>query len=311
MGGTPRLAANERRVSVEPGRAVGFAEWGDPAGFPVFAHHGTPACRLAFDWTHDRARVLGVRILAPDRPGIGISDASTFTPATVARDVAALATALSIERYGVLGWSGGGPFAIASAFVDPARVAGAVIASGVGDVARDGHLGSLNFIDRTAYRLALRAPWALRPMFSAGAWAMSRFPGLAMRTAEGELSPTDRRAWAKVDSRAPRERMGFFLGAFARGSRGVVEDYRALARPFDFLPDDSRVPVHLWQGTDDRMVPMAHVTALTARIPWAKLHPVEGEGHCLLYDRFEELLAPFLEGRGSAASLTGQGQVGS
>src|SRR3954468_8249174 len=105
-------APDPREISVG-GRVVGIYEYGDPRGAPVMVLHGTPACGAGFAWADAPARERGLRLIAPDRPGVGLS--SRLPASTVAdypAQLRALADALSIERYAVWGYSGGGPFAV-------------------------------------------------------------------------------------------------------------------------------------------------------------------------------------------------------
>src|SRR5262249_22635008 len=94
-------------VTLGSGRhTIGFAEWGDPTGLPLLIHHGTPASRLGFDCFDDAARDRGVRAIAIDRPGMGLSDREHdgFTVASWSRDIGAIADGLELERFTTLGW---------------------------------------------------------------------------------------------------------------------------------------------------------------------------------------------------------------
>src|SRR3954470_3088289 len=84
------------------GRAVGIYEYGDPAGRPVFVFHGTPACGAGFAWADEAARGLGLRLLAADRPGVGLSARiDDYRVCDYAGQVEALADAMEIERFAV------------------------------------------------------------------------------------------------------------------------------------------------------------------------------------------------------------------
>src|SRR5690348_4059248 len=104
------------RMRLNDGRSVGYAEFGLPTGRPVVYCHGFPASRLEAQFTHSSARKFGARIVALDRPGYGLS---TFVPGRQikdwALDVSEVADALELERFAVLGVSGGAPYALACA----------------------------------------------------------------------------------------------------------------------------------------------------------------------------------------------------
>ncbi len=114
------------------GRRISWAEYGEPTGSPVVYFHGGNGSRLEAAWFDTAAREIGIRIIAPDRPGFGQSD---FDPRrsllSTSDDVVALMDALGVDRAGVFGLSGGGPHALAMAYRAPERVAGVAVVSGV------------------------------------------------------------------------------------------------------------------------------------------------------------------------------------
>ena len=111
-------AENHKQFTLPDGRSLGYAAYGDPQGKPLFFFHGFPSSRLEAQFTEGVAGRLGARIIAIDRPGFGRSD---FKKERRIRDwpddVLALADALGIDRFAVLGVSGGGPYAAACAHV--------------------------------------------------------------------------------------------------------------------------------------------------------------------------------------------------
>lgn len=109
------MSVTERQLTVD-GRRVGIAEYGDPAGRPVLALHGAPACRLMFAAADGEACARALRIIAPDRPGYGLSDSDTQASlADRANALVRLADTLGLERFAILAVSGGAPYAVALA----------------------------------------------------------------------------------------------------------------------------------------------------------------------------------------------------
>ena len=103
-------------LSVEGGRRLAWSGYGDPDGAPVVWHHGGLSCRLDAARAHRAALEAGVRLITPDRPGIGESDRDPGrTVASWGADVAALVDQLGIDRLATVGWSAGGPHALATA----------------------------------------------------------------------------------------------------------------------------------------------------------------------------------------------------
>jgi pimeloyl-ACP methyl ester carboxylesterase len=125
------VIAEEHNVVMDD-RTVRIRTAGDPAGFPVVYFHGTPGSRLDLAFGDELAAAAGVRLVSFDRPGYGRSPASPFGLSAIARDALNIADQLGVERFATLGFSGGGPFAIATAAVGGQRVARVGIASGAG-----------------------------------------------------------------------------------------------------------------------------------------------------------------------------------
>ena len=125
----------ELQITLSDGRALGYAEYGDPQGKPVFYFHGFPSSRL--DWllsdSNNVAAELNTRIIAVDRPGMGLSDPKPDREMLDwPDDVAELADAFKIKRFAGLGMSGGGPYAAACAYKIPERLTATGIVSGMG-----------------------------------------------------------------------------------------------------------------------------------------------------------------------------------
>lgn len=134
------------------GRRLGYAELGDAEGIPVVWCHGGLSSRLDALPAEPAARALGVRLIAPDRPGIGSSDrVPGRTLLDWPADVSELATALGIDRFAVLGWSLGGPFAAACAFALSDRVTTLGLVAPCLPSDWDGMAAGLNGIDRVSY----------------------------------------------------------------------------------------------------------------------------------------------------------------
>jgi pimeloyl-ACP methyl ester carboxylesterase len=137
---------------------VGCAEYNDPRGLPVLALHGTPGSRLMFALAHEAAR--GVRLIAPDRPGYGLSDyRRAESLAQIAEDLGAVADAYGLGRFAVIGVSGGGPHAVAAAGAMPDRISILALIGPVGEVG-DGAL-RLSRFHRLLFKGVARRPWAV------------------------------------------------------------------------------------------------------------------------------------------------------
>jgi pimeloyl-ACP methyl ester carboxylesterase len=280
-----------RIVVLPDGRGLGYAEWGAPSGWPVLFFHGTPASRLGLEWADDTAIECGVRVLSLDRPGHGLSDrAPGRTLLGWSRDVADFADVVGLTTFAIAGWSGGGPYVLACAAGIPERLTGAAVLSGIGPFDKQTARRSVSSIDRTMLRLSRRAPLAARVMMKPVVVSARRVPRLAVRSIEQELSSSDRATFRRLNP-DPRSAIAFFLEAFRSGTAGVVDDYRVLASPWGFAPEDIEMPVQFWHGDADRMAGFAEARAIAARMPNARFNLVPGEGHLLLMDHLRDIFA--------------------
>jgi pimeloyl-ACP methyl ester carboxylesterase len=277
------------KLTLADGRTLGYAEYGDRKGWPLVYLHGFPGSRLAGGVIDEAARADGVRVLAPERPGLGRSSPQPGrTLLDHAADVRALVEGLGINRFAVLGESGGGPYALACAYALPEQVDCAAVVCGLGRVGCAGWTDGIATKERIGYALARRVPlcagWALVPI---AAWAR-RWPRAFLRVTRWQLGDADREAL--------RGSLGDLVAAdfaegFRQGGRGVGQDLALLFRPWPFEPAAIRVPVVFLHGTADRTVSLAATQGLAASMPSAQLRVVERHGHfSLLADKADEVL---------------------
>jgi pimeloyl-ACP methyl ester carboxylesterase len=268
---------DDRVLDLPDGTSIGLYEYGDPAGRPVLVFHGVPACGAGFAWADEPARERGLRLLAPDRPGIGRSSGPALdTVSDYPARIATLADALGLDRFGVWGYSGGGPYAVACAGMLGARVTATAVASGMGQMGVWAEADDFAKTDRQMLGLAPKHPGVARTMLGVSAWLAKRSPKSALKSFAKELSPSDRELLP--DLGPPEEVMALFTRAFQRGAGGVVDDYVTLAQPWG-CPIEADGAVTIWQGDADTMVPLRHARALAERLPKATLTIWPGEGH--------------------------------
>lgn len=153
------LGPNDRTVRLaDDGRKLGYAEYGDPDGYPLIYSHGGLSSRVDVETADAAAKEAGFHIIAPDRPGIGLSDRHAgYSLLDWSADVSELADLLEIDKFAVMGWSFGGAYAAVCAFALPQRVSCAVLlASGI---PRDwaGMIEQINAMDRTFLKFSGRA----------------------------------------------------------------------------------------------------------------------------------------------------------
>lgn len=281
-----------RTVRTADGRVIGYYEYGDPEGAPLVALHGTPACGAGFAWADEGARVRGIRLLAPDRPGVGDSDPWEPGRGAVVDDyppmLAAFADALGLSTFPVLGYSGGGPYALAAADAFPDRVTATGVVSGAGQVGAWASVDDFEATDRRLTRLSHRLPALAGAVLSLSAQAARVAPKISLRFAQLEMSAADRAVTAEFPT--ARAALSVFTQSCRRGAAGVVDDYAALGRRWGFAVEHIAMPVYCWHATADSVVPIRHTEELVRRIAGARLSRWDGEGHLAIIDHIGEVL---------------------
>ncbi len=276
-------------LRLKDGRKLGYAEYGDPTGEPLFFFHGMPGSRLEGQMGAAAAKGLGIRLITSDRPGYGRSD---FKPDRSfldwPDDVLELAAALNIDRFAVAGVSGGGPYAAACAFKIPERLTAAGIISGVGPFDVPDATDGMSRQNRLIFSLARKAPWVIRlPMWLMGV-GTRHFPDRVMSTMLRSLPEPDQTIMARP------EIMAIFKEDLAeagrQGTRGGAWEAVMFARPWGFRLEEITMKVHLWQGEVDVNVPVSMGRYQANAIPNCQATFYPGEGHFALVDRMEEIL---------------------
>lgn len=279
--GTARLA---------DGRTLGFAQYGDPAAPPVLYFHGYPSSRLEAGLIP----IPGVRLISPDRPGYGLSDPKPGrTLLDWARDVEALLDALHLDRVGLIGMSGGAPYAAACAHAIPHRLTGTALVSGMGPPGFGWEAGS-----PAGFLMGLgRRPLALRTLahtargFIRGGDPLA-LAGLLRRRAG--LPPSDR---VLLNADAGEKVVAGWREAVRLGVHGPLSDALIYARHWGFALEGIRGAVSVWHGTADTTVPVAAGRLLADRISGARAHILEGEGHfSLIFKHHPAILRELLDG---------------
>jgi len=289
----PRL---EGTVLLRDGRSLGFAEYGTADGVPIFWFPGTPGGRRQIPpRARKAAEQRNVRLIAVERPGLGASTPHLYESLLGwADDVEEIADRFGLDRFGLVGLSGGGAYVLACAYRLARRVVGGAILGGVaparGDDAPPG--GAVGFAARGSFLLhAFREPlahalWAtvysLRPLASP---VFDLFVSNMMPEGDKE-----------VMQRPEMKQM--FIDDMLRASRpqlhALVYDAVLFTRPWGFSVREIRVPIRFWHGDADSFVPLEHAEHLASLIPDTELRIRPREGHMGNLDAAEEVLDSLL-----------------
>jgi len=273
------------------GRALAYHEVGDPGGAPVVWCHGGLSSRLDAEFARAGAEAARVRLVTIDRPGLGESARQKGrTVADWAGDVATVADALGIEQFRVIGWSAGGPHALACAALLPSRVLATATLGGMEPVRGRAERKALGMrIDRMLIPLSRHAAWLAGPVLRVlGAAKGER----AKRATLKPFSAADHRVLEPLS--ADTVTAGT-RAALAQGPHGVIDDYRAFGAPdwgFDLAGISG--PVTVWQGEDDAAISPAIGRRLAAAIPGAELELVPDAGHFLVIEHGRAILERLL-----------------
>jgi pimeloyl-ACP methyl ester carboxylesterase len=262
----------EGSVRTLDGRSLAYAQMGELDGSPVLYFHGIPGSRLDWDHPFNRAALngSGVRLIGIDRPGCG---GSTHQPqrryADWPADVLTVANELELDRFAIVGVSGGAPYTIACALTFPERLTFAGIVSGVGpaETPRFGH--GMNRLTATGIQLFRQAPAVAR-------WYIRlTSPARFSRRIGGQLNSVDRAMYAEAKE--------YIADAYAEATRngphGLAEEWRLAATPSGLNYPGVQCPVHLWHGESDGIVPLHHAERVAKLVPTAQLEVLPRVGH--------------------------------
>lgn len=277
-------------------RTLAWDCYGDPAGRPLYVFHGFPGSGRQAALIEAPARRLGVCLVAIDRPGFGHSTRDPRrTILGFAQDVAVVADARGDKRFGVLGISCGGPYALACAYEWPARVRYTGLMAGVGPMERpDAKRGQLPML-RMLFALARLHRALPAPILALDRALFLRDPDRALASLAKLLTPPDRELLAR-DPEARATFAASFVDAYRQGIGGALDEARLIALPRGFAPEAIRAPVHVYQGALDRHVPPAMGRYLAQALPQGRLHFHTASGHLsIVRDAADTALGHFLE----------------
>lgn len=269
------------RVTLSDGRTLSYRDSGDPSGTPILWFHGTPSCRMEGVMLDEPGRRFHMRFLALDRPGIGQSDPHPgWSMLDHIHDAVQLADRLGLERFGVMGGSGGGPFVLAAALACPERLTCAVSLACAGAFELPELRAHIGLVDRIAAWSIAHSPLAVRTYFA----------GLRLGS---RLSPTTAHTLGRwmpgmVPGRVPAiAPLGVVLmrEMLRQGDAGGAADAAVLHNPWGFELTQIRAPVDFYQGTRDEFIPVAYSTTLASLVPQSRLILCEGDDHfATIYD---------------------------
>jgi pimeloyl-ACP methyl ester carboxylesterase len=266
-------------VRLPDGRRLDIRVTGPASGLPLVFHHGTPGAVTPFRALERAAHARGLRLVTTSRPGYGDSSRQPGRRVVnVAADTSAVLTAIGAERCLIAGWSGGGPHALAcGARLGPA--AAVLVIAGVAPYGAEGldwmsGMGEENVAEFSA---AIQGEDVLRSYLRPQGEHLRDITAAGIVSSLQTLLPDVDRA--EVTGEFGEDMAASFRTAVRAGVDGWLDDDLAFASPWGFGLEEISVPTMIWQGTADLMVPFSHGQWLASRLPAARAHLEEGEGH--------------------------------
>ncbi|MEO6795293.1 MAG: alpha/beta hydrolase [Mycobacterium sp.] len=285
----------EGSIAVGDNRRIGFAEFGAPHGRAMFWLHGTPGARRQIP---TEARVFAerenIRLIGVDRPGIGSSTPHRYNCILdFADDLRTIADTLGVDDMAVIGLSGGGPYALASAAGLAERVVAVGVLGGVAPASGpDAVGGGLMALGSRVAPLLELAGAQISGLATALIWFARPVASTALDLYASVSPAADRHLLHRPEFKA------MFLDDLLNGSRRQLAapfaDIVLFARDWGFRLSDVRAAVHWWHGDRDHIVPFDHGEQVVAKLPDAKLYRLPGESHLAGLGRGEEILRTML-----------------
>ena len=283
-----------KKFSAQDGRTLDVLVGGDSTSdIALVCHHGTPSdSTLWVDW-HQDALVRKLRLVSVTRPGYAASDRKPGRSVScVAKDVSDVLDALGIDTFLTIGWSGGGPHALACAALLPARCIAVSVLAGVGphgepDLDSLSDMGPENIEHK---KIAIQGEEPLREWAKVNAAAWFTIADEDLAAALGGLVPEidvyalNEQGLAKIWASSIRR-------CLKNGIDGYIDDSLVFCKHWGFKPADIRSRVTIWQGDLDLMVPFTHGQWLIKHIPNAKGMLEIGHGHIsLIADKKQDII---------------------
>jgi pimeloyl-ACP methyl ester carboxylesterase len=285
----------DNKIILSDGRKLGFREYGDLNGFPVFAFHGLPGSRIWFKTDDDISKANNVHLITVDRPGFGNSDKKkNRTILDFADDVFELANSFGFEKYSVLGTSGGGAYALAIASKYPEFINKCTLISTVNEFKNAKPPAEMASENRNVFMLSKRFPWLLSFSLNQQRKLINTQPEnylKAIMTNTKHLCDADK---AIMENKENAELVLLHMKeAFKQGVKETVREARLFTKSWGFSVKDIRTKVDIWHGIEDTLSPINSIRELEKAIPNCKANYIEGKGHFLT--EYPQLWQKFLQ----------------
>lgn len=277
---------NNNIICLSDGRSLGWAEYGNPNGSPVLYFHGTPGSRLETHPDQNIVKNLAIRLIVPERPSYGLSDAKS-KPSLLdwVDDVGELMAQIGLNRCPVIGFSGGGPYAAAMAYKMPNRVSQLALVSSPAPFDNPNGTKGMNEQSRVLYALAS----ADQDMFEAQITALAASSREAFfHIITAGLPEEDQNILAMTGIREMYQCN--MDEALRKGASGIISDMLLYPQDWGFKLSEISCETYLWQGMKDLNTPSHMGQCLAENIPSCEAFFLPDEAHFLLFKFWREVL---------------------
>jgi len=264
--------------------AISWNHYGDSGGEPVFYFHGMPGSCLEASVADEIAGNMGINLISIDRPGYGDSDRQqSLSLFDLADIVAQLADSLQLGRFSVLGFSGGGAYALACAARLSSRIKRTVLVGSIAPFETDEMQSQVNVDFKPLYELAKLDPEAAQVQIS----DMASNPEMLMAAMQSILPEPDQSIFAQEGFH--RNYLKNLSQAILNGVEGLVDDLYRVTNPWLFDIADIESPVNIWHGRDDNNVGYGVAEYLSSKLAKTSCHLLEDAGHFFMFRDWEQV----------------------
>jgi pimeloyl-ACP methyl ester carboxylesterase len=279
----PYNLQEEQTVSLPDGRKLGYAEYGMSDGSPVLLFHGAPGARHVHADMAEIARQLGVRVIAVERPGYGLSDPQPGRSLLDwPRDIEILADALGVKQFAIIGFSMGTLYALACAYRLSGRVTKMALAGALAPLDVPGVTEGMAPMVSGLYTLAKSNPDELKNILA----SLAGSPAALVEAMAASAIEWDKKVIGARHAEFEIE----YTQVLHSGIEGFSSDFVLASSGWGFPLDGIHAEIHLWSGTADQNTPPAMTNYLSSQLPNCRTFMLPNEGHCGLYVHWEEIL---------------------
>ena len=280
-------------VTLKDGRNLGFAEYGDIDGMAVFHFNGSGGSRLEYPADQSILTDLGIRFISTDRPGHGLSDPQPDRQLLDwPDDICQLADTLNIQQFYVMGWSAGGPHALACAYKFPERVLAGAIISGLAPPDRPDPYQGLPLPNKLLMFLGRRLPGSVYLVRRVMHSMIMGDPEEAIKKL-ASFPPEDRNLI--IDTENEQSFVADIQEGYRQGWQGPAQDDIIINSPWGFRIEEIQVRIDIWQGELDKNIPANQALYQHELIPNNRLTILPDQAHLYLLSHFGEILAALVE----------------